>query len=287
MDVTLDASVDLQLHTVYSDGQWLPGQLFEYLAAERFSVISITDHDTVAHLDELSLLGESRGITVLPGVEVTSRWRGMIAHVLCYAVGSHFTGEALEKLVDETREQQLENTWAVYVKLEEQGYAFPRRGEVLSADRGGLVRPIDNARLLLHHGYASDVAQALGLIAGAGYVIVASPIEASVEAAHACGAVALLAHPGRGGDGGEIPQYPPEMVAEMLGDAPLDGIEVYYPTHSPQQTEAYHQLATEHGLLVSAGSDSHGPEQRLPVHYRVEQCRDLLLRCGIDITNIT
>ncbi len=226
MDVSSYAAVDLHLHTTYSDGQWLPDQLLDHLATEGFRVVSITDHDTLAHQDELQLQGKARGLTVLPGVEVTSRWRGMIAHVLCYAVGNTFGGESLQELVDGTRERQLENTRAVYAELERRRYAFPQRDEVLSAQRGELLRPIDNARLLLHHGYVTDIAKALALIADAGYTIDAAPIEASVDAAHAAGAVALLAHPGRGGDGGEIPRYPPELVAEMLGDTPLDGLEV-------------------------------------------------------------
>jgi 3',5'-nucleoside bisphosphate phosphatase len=103
-----DSAVDLHLHTIYSDGQWLPVELFDYLAGAGFRMVSITDHDTLAHQDELRLLGEERGIAVLPGVEITSRWRGLIAHVLCYS--GQFTGKALAGLVDETRERQLENS---------------------------------------------------------------------------------------------------------------------------------------------------------------------------------
>jgi 3',5'-nucleoside bisphosphate phosphatase len=274
-----DSAVDLHLHTIYSDGQWLPEELFDYLADTGFRVVSITDHDTLAHQGELRLLGEERGIRVLPGVEVTSRWRGLIAHVLCYS--GQFTSEALASLVDDTRERQLENIRSVHTELERRGYRFPQRDQVLAAQQGQLVRPIDNARLLVDHGLVHDMEQALQLIADAGYVICAAPIEAAVEAAHASGAVALLAHPGRGGDGGEIPLYSPELVAELLRSVPLDGIEVYYPTHSEELTENYIKLAGDRGLLTSAGSDSHGPRGRLPIAYRMELCNQLLIRCGM------
>lgn len=274
-----DAAVDLHLHTIYSDGQWVPVELFDYLAATGFRVVSITDHDILARQDELRLLGEERGIALLPGVEVTSRWRGRIAHVLCYS--GRFTGEALASLVDETRERQLENTRSVYAELERRGYRFPERDQVLAAQQGKLLRPVDNARLLLAHGLVSDVAEALDLIADAGYIIWAAPIETVVEAAHISGAVALLAHPGRGGGGGEIPRYEPELVAELLQSVPLDGIEVYYPTHTEELTQGYLKLANERGLLTSAGSDSHGPQGRLPIPYRLEQCGELLTRCGL------
>ena len=112
----------------------------------------------VTHCDELRLLGKAHGITVVPGVEVTSRWRGMIAHILCYA--EHFTGTALASLVDATCQGQLANTQAVYAELERRGYRFPQRDEVLAAAQGQLLRPIDNARLLVSHGYVDDLAAA-------------------------------------------------------------------------------------------------------------------------------
>ena len=125
------------------------------------------------------------------------------------------------------------------------------------------------------------MAAALNLLADAGYTIIAAPINVTLETAHVSGALALLAHPGRGG--GEIQRYDPSLLKEMLEDARLDGIEVYYPRHTPEQTAAYQTLAAERGLLVSAGSDSHGPRQRVPIPYQAVQCGELLARCGIAI----
>ncbi len=266
-------------YTTYSDGQWLPEQLFDYVAAEGFDVVAVTDHDTLAHLDAVQEQAATHGVTALAGVEVTSRWRGRIAHVLCYAT-PRFQPGPLSQLVDETRLKQLENTQQVHAELEHRGYRFPRRDQILSAQQGQLLRPIDNARLLLDHGYANELVEALDLIAAAGYVIVAAPINSTIEAAHQSAAVALLAHPGRGGDGGEIPRYEPKMVDQLLHDVALDGVEVYYPSHTESQTEAYAQLAREHGLLVGAGSDSHGPEGRLPIRYPAALCQELLVRTG-------
>mgnify|MGYP003380871739 FL=1 len=43
----------------------------------------------------------------------------------------------------------------------------------------------------------------------------------------------------------------------MIGHG-LDGIEVYYPKHTPEQTKRYAEIAREHGLLATGGSDFHG-----------------------------
>ena len=271
--------LDLHLHTIYSDGSWRPEELFAYLAAEDFRIVSITDHDTFTHLRELRLLGEAHGIEVLAGVEATSRWRGRIAHVLCYA--AEFIGDGLASRLGDTLREMHENTAAVYAELERRGYRFPRRDEVLAAEGGQPLRPVDNARLLVGHGYASDIGAALDIVRDAGYVIAAAPTAEVVELAHQSGAVALLAHPGRGD--GEIQRYEPPLLEELLADVPLDGIEVYYPSHSPEQTAAYRRLANDHGLLLSAGSDSHGPRSRLPIPYQMQQCFELLERCGVSL----
>jgi predicted metal-dependent phosphoesterase TrpH len=271
--------LDLHLHTIYSDGSWRPEELFAYLADVNIGIASITDHDTFTHLGELRRLGERCGIQVLSGVEVTSRWKGRIAHVLCYAAA--FAGTGLAARVEATLHEMTENTASVYAELERRGYRFPRRNEVLSAQGGQPLRPIDNARLLMSHGYAGDTLAALDIIRDAGYVIAAAPAAEIVELAHESGAVALLAHPGR--SGGEIECYDSSLLQQLLDDVPLDGLEVYYPAHTPEQTAEYRRLAGERGLLVSAGSDSHGPSSRLPVPYQAEQCSDLLAHCGISL----
>jgi predicted metal-dependent phosphoesterase TrpH len=269
--------LDLHLHTIYSDGSWRPEELFAYLADVDIGIASVTDHDTFTHLGELRRLGERFGLQVLSGMEVTSRWKGRIAHILCYA--AEFGGTGLAARVEATLREMSENTAAVYAELERQGYRFPQRNVVLAAQGGQLLRPIDNARLLMSHGYAGDTPAALDIARDAGYVIAAAPAAEVVELAHRSGAVALLAHPGR--RDGEIDCYDSTLLEELLDDVALDGLEVYYPAHTPEQTAQYRRLAGERGLLVSAGSDSHGPGSRLPVPYQAQQCADLLERCGI------
>jgi predicted metal-dependent phosphoesterase TrpH len=280
--ITLRAGnhIDLHLHTTYSDGHWRPAELFEYLGAAKFSVVAVTDHDTIDHLDEMRALGVAHGVHVIGGVEVTTNWRGMVAHLLCYA--DRFTGDALARIIDRTRQGMEENTREVLRELERRGYRFPRR-EVLREQGGEVVRPIDNARLLLEHGDAANLEEAMEMIADAGYRIISAPLADAVEAAHASGAVAILAHPGRGG--GEIQQYELPMVDAMQAEILLDGIEAYYATHTPEQVAAYTTLAAARGLMVSAGSDSHGPRQRYPIAYPAAYAARLLAHCRVEVVS--
>ena len=270
--IAADDHIDLQIHTVYSDGQWQPAALFAYLAHEAFRLVAITDHDTLENVSELQALGAVHAVQVLPGVEMTTNWHGYSAHLLCYA--AQFRGDLLTTLAQATVATQLANTRDVYETLTRRGFRFPE-------DSALPVRPIDNARLLLAHGYAATLNDALGMIADAGYRSISAPLGDVVEAAHASGALAVLAHPGRGG--GEIHRYYPPQIVEMLREIPLDGIETRYPTYSGEQVAVYTEFARERGLLASAGSDSHGPEQRPPVPYPAAHCAELLERCGVDV----
>ena len=69
---------------------------------------------------------------------------------------------------------------------------------------------------------------------------------------------------------------------ELRRAVPIDGFEVYYPAHTPEQIAMYLAYAQKHGLLISSGSDSHGPDNK-PIKYRAELSRSLLERAGIQI----
>lgn len=274
-----DDSVDLQLHTIYSDGHWRPEELFNYLHGEGFSAVSITDHDTLDHVEELRALGQAHGVLVIPGMEVTTTWRGLSAHLLCYA--PRFAGDALAILVKRTEDEQLANTQAVYAELRRRGHLFQHEAGVLAKQGGKVRRPSDNARLLEAHNYAESHEEALAMIRDAGYRQILAPLEDAFTAAHASGALTVLGHPGR--SGGEISCFDPPILEELLQVVPLDGIEVWYPLHSEEQVAAYAEFAHKHSLLTSAGSDSHGPKQRLPIKYPASYCAQLLERVGMTV----
>ena len=278
-----DAAVDLHLHTRYSDGAWRPADLFDALARGGFRVVSVVDHDQMDHLPEVAALGAARGILVIPGTEVTTEWRGLAAHLLCYApLATGFTSVALRDVVDDTRARMLANTQMIYETMLTRGYRFPRQQEALAKRDGRLDRAVDVGDLLLAHGYAAGPGEAMRMVTEAGYQQALAPIERTVAAAHASGALCVLAHPGRGE--GEIHRYEPSDIEALLAAVPLDGIEVEYPTHSSAQVAAYEALAARHGLLISAGSDSHAPNTRQPIPYPAHRIAPLLRRLGVAVS---
>jgi len=170
--------------------------------------------------------------------------------------------------------RQQENTRKVYENLQRQGYALSP--EALSAilAKPSSQQPHALVALLKEHGYGLGEPLAGKMVMAAG-----NDPAAVVEAAHRDGAVCLLAHPGRG-DG--FMTYDVQLLDQFCQEVPIDGLEVYYPAHTPAQTAMYWEYAQRHHLLTSAGSDSHGPDKP-PVKYRAELSRGLLERVGIQI----
>jgi 3',5'-nucleoside bisphosphate phosphatase len=277
-----DASIDLQLHTTYSDGRWSAEQLFDHLAAEGFDLVAVTDHDRVDTVASVQQLGEQKGVSVLTAVEISAQWRGKMADVLCF--GFDPEEGALRVVADHIRQRAAENAQEVYDELERRGYRFPRRDEILAARQGKLRVAHDCAKLLMEHDYVKDWPEAYKIIRDAGYREMKAGLAETVEAVHSGGGIALIAHPGRGKlEPLMFTDYTPQWLDELRAEIPLDGIEVYHPTHTPELIATYQSYVEQHNLLFSAGSDSHGPPGRMPIKHRADLCRPLLERVGIEV----
>ncbi|HKV58552.1 MAG TPA: PHP domain-containing protein, partial [Ktedonobacteraceae bacterium] len=248
-----DASIDLHMHTTYSDGRWPVEQLIDYLVAEHYDLVAITDHDRIDTVASNQELAAQKNLPVLAGVEMSTDWNGKMGHVLCYGFDPH--NNELLPLSQNVVRRQLENTRAVYAELRRKGYEFPRQQEVLKDNGGDVVLPRDNIRLLREHNYASDWQAGLSIIREAGFISIHADMAQTVDAAHRSGAIALIAHPGRREQ--NFTYYDIDLLDKVRADVPLDGIEVYHPYHTPELVEAYREYASKHHLLISTGSDSH------------------------------
>jgi phenolic acid decarboxylase len=60
-----DATIDLQMHTTFSDGTWMPEQLIDYLVSEQFGLGAITDHDRVDTAAALQHLAAEKQLPLL------------------------------------------------------------------------------------------------------------------------------------------------------------------------------------------------------------------------------
>jgi len=273
-----DAAIDLQMHTTFSDGTWTPEQLINYLVNERFGLVAITDHDRVDTVASLQQFALQKQLSVLAAVEMSTSWKGEPTDVLCY--GFDPEQNALIDLAQDIARRQRENTREVLENLRENGYTFPNPHQLLALlEKPSAQQPHELVALLKKQGYGTGEPSAGKLITDAGFLWATNDIAAVVDAAHRSGAVCLIAHPGRG-EGYTC--YNASLLDGLRQDIPIDGFEVYYPDHTPEQIAMYQEYAQRHRLLTSSGSDSHGPEKK-PIKYRAELSRNLLEHLGIHI----
>lgn len=274
-----NAAIDLHLHTTYSDGVWAPKQLLDYLVREQFGLVAISDHDRVDTVAVLQQLALDKHLPVLAAVEMTALWHGEPTDVLCF--GFDPARNMLDGLAQDLLRRQCENTREVYENLLQKGYRFPQDSDPLAGllAQPGAQQPNALINLLTNHGYDTGETSAADIVFGLGCTFAANDIAEVVAAAHQSGAVCLIAHPGRT-DG--FVTYDAQLLDKLRQEAPIDGLEVYYPVHTPQQTAMYLEYAQQHHLLISSGSDSHGPHKP-PIPYPAELSRTLLERMGIQI----
>jgi predicted metal-dependent phosphoesterase TrpH len=277
LSLAADSAIDLHLHTTYSDGRWMPEPLLDYLLHEQFGLAAITDHertDTVAAIQQLAL---DKHLPVLVGVEMTTTWQGELTDLLCF--GFDPSHNALNDLAQDVLRRQQENTRQVYENLQRQGYTLPPEALSDLVAKPSAEQPHAVVALLEERGYGLGEPSAGVIVWEAGATFATNDPAAVVEAAHQSGAVCLLAHPGH--EDGFV-TFDVQLLDQFRQEAPIDGLEVYHPLHTPAKTEMYLEYARRHHLLISAGSDSHRPDKP-PIKYRAELCRDLLERVGIQI----
>ncbi len=272
-----DASIDLQMHTTYSDGTWTPEQLIDYLVSEQFGLVAITDHDRVDTAATLQQLAAKKQLPLLTAVEMSTSWRGELTDVLCYGLDSE--KNELQGLTQDIMRRQCENTREVCENLRKNGISFTQDELDVLLAKPSAQQPHELVALLERRGYGTREPDAGTLITDAGFFWATNDIASVVDATHRSGAVCLIAHPGRGNG---YTRYDVNVLDELRGQVPIDGFEVYYPAHTSEQIIMYLDYAKKHHLLTSSGSDSHGPEKK-PIKYRAALSRRLLERIGVQI----
>lgn len=246
----MEPRADLHIHTTASDGALTPTQAVESAADLGLAAIAITDHDTVAGIDEALAAGERLGVGVAPGVEISTLYDGGEAHILGYFV-DHHNAPFVERL-DTLRNARWHRGREMVEKLNAVGVpiAFERVLEL--ADGGAVGRP-HVARAIIETGAVHSMDAAFGkyLIEGCpGFVprYKVEPAEA-VRMILDAGGVACCGHVGKLKDDA--------LVAKLI-DAGMRAIEVCHPDHGPAITRFYTRFAAKRGLIATGGSDAHG-----------------------------
>lgn len=246
---------DLHTHSSASDGQHSPGQLVHLAAAQGIPVLALTDHDTLDGIPEALTAGSDCGIRVLPGVELSAKeYRNF--HILAYGFQVH-SENALSQLCGWMKQGRDERKFRILDFLREKGLELSLE-EVEEFAGGGVIGRPHFARALIRRGYADSVQEVFDhWLDTPEYARIKRPkpdARTCIETIRASGGKAVLAHPYQlRMDSSALT----DLTAQLAGYG-LEGLECYYPKHSPEQTAFYLELARRYDLHPTGGSDFHG-----------------------------
>ena len=246
---------DLHTHTTVSDGQYTPSELVKQAKDRGIEVLAVTDHDTIAGVDEAIAAGKTLGLQVICGVELSAAEYENF-HILGYCFSPAVSD--LSRLCEKFRMGRDERNYKIINFLKGKGMEI-NLAEVEEVAGGDVIGRPHFAQVLVRRGYVSTNREAFNrYLDSAEYHKKVTRYKVAacvcVEAIKSAGGKVSLAHPYQIG----LPDDELEALVARLKDHGLDAIECYYPKYTPEQQAFYLHLAEKYQLHQTGGSDFHG-----------------------------
>ena len=255
---SVEKKIDLHTHSRFSDGVLSPEQLLEEAQWTGLSALALTDHDNVDGIERAAKAGKERNIEVVPGVELSCEYKGDEVHILGFLIepDADFKDE-LHKMRQnrETRMQRMVRNlelMGINISLDE-----------LPFKEGKSIGRPHLARLLVKKRVCRNITEAFEKYIGDGGVAYVPKdrwtIKKGIEMIRSVNGISVLAHAG-----------PSAMLdnVELFVEWGVQGIEVFYPQHSPDIEKFLFEICKEKDLVITGGSDFHsidsGPRLGVP-----------------------
>lgn len=261
MDCNKNVKIDLHIHSTASDGTLSPSEILAMACHLNLGAIAITDHDTIDGSKEALRVGIPSSIQFLTGVEISATpplffsGSGSL-HILGY--GIRLEDPALNQNLGILQEARDNRNPRIIERLNSLGFDISLREVRDQVKDGQLGRP-HIAQVMLGKKMVTSIREAFDEYLGKGgpaYVDkYRMDCSSAIETITSAGGIPVLAHP-------ILLEYENNALLEdlviNLKSMGLQGIEVYYPEHSPEHMEYYTKLTERHDLLMTGGSDFHG-----------------------------
>jgi predicted metal-dependent phosphoesterase TrpH len=246
--------IDLHLHTTASDGRSSPEQLVHEAREAGLTTIAVTDHDTTAAVSAVMAVAATLNIETVAGIEITAVHGGRDVHMLAYFLDPH-AGE-LAAFLARQREDRRRRVVTMLESLERLGLSVDQTAirERASGEAGRAIGRPMVAEALMRAGHVRSIAEAFDRFLAEGRPAYVprrgAPPHQVLALVAGAGGLTSLAHPGK--------LRRDEIIPELV-EAGLAAIEVHHPDHDPLDVNRYRRMAESYGLLVTGGSDYHGP----------------------------
>jgi hypothetical protein len=250
-------TADLHLHTNFSDGTFTPEELAAEAKRHGLHAIALTDHDTMEGCPRMTAACQEAGIQFIPATELTAEQDGIELHLLGYFLDSE--NETLKEQLTKFQEVRQNRIHEITGRLRNLGVQLEAESVFRLANCRAPGRP-HVARAMVQEGYVRSLDEAFERFLKKGKPAWAPKFKMSageaIELIHQAGGLAVLAHPGL--------SRADETIDALIAGG-LDGLECFHTKHSTYVTEHYLELAEQHGLAVTGGSDCHGMSKGKPL----------------------
>ena len=242
---------DLHTHTYHSDGTRSPREVIDVALAHGIDIVAISDHDNLAAYFEIKTYADTKGVTLIPAVELSCAFEGVDVHILAYSFDA--LDESVAERLRRFRETRHHRGTLMVDRLRSLGYKITAKRVDDLAAGGAMGRP-HVARALVEGGYVASVDEAFDKLLGPGkpgYIEKERfRVDEAVALIRRTGGVTSVAHPTLYPEG--------ERIVPLLLDAGVDGVEVFHPEVGATACEAYSSMARLRGKMLTGGSDDHG-----------------------------
>lgn len=254
-------SIDLHLHSTASDGTLSPTQIVAIAWRQNIAAIALTDHDTIAGVEEARVSAKKYGVEFVSGIEISTNppngfnLKGSL-HILGY--GIRIDDPDLTANLAKLQEARRNRNPKIIERLNRLGLDITLREVQEAVTTGQLGRP-HIARILVKKGQATSINDAFDNYLGTGQPAYVDKFRIecaqAIEMIRQAGGVAVLAHPILIDIAGKDAL---NALITQLTSFGLQGLEVHYPEHTEKDVAHYKALAQNSGLFETGGTDFHG-----------------------------
>jgi len=228
---------------------------------QNLAAIALTDHDTIAGVEEARLSAKKYGVEFVSGIEISTNppkgfnLKGSL-HILGY--GIRIDDPDLTAKLDRLQEARRNRNPKIIERLNRLGIDIKLSEVQEAVITGQLGRP-HIARVMVKKGQATTINNAFGNYLGQGRPAYVDKFRIecaqAIEMIRQAGGVAVLAHPALIDI---ADQDSLGALIKKLTTFGMQGLEVYYPEHTQKDVAHYAALAKSAGLFETGGTDFHG-----------------------------